>query len=72
MSSPDAAPCLDPAASQMGHGTRRKLGVFERHFPAARRAGNILNSRNPRKPSFTTGTGTRKSQRSPGHPVPPD
>jgi len=72
MSSPDAAHAWIHAASQMGHGTRRKLGFFERRFPAARRAGNILNSRNPRKPTFATGTGTGRSQCGPGHPVPPD
>jgi len=46
------------AASQIYHGTRRKLGFFEKHFPAARRAGNALTIRNPRKSSFATGTGT--------------
>tara|TARA_R100001126_G_C4877506_1_gene176994 strand:- start:1047 stop:1214 length:168 start_codon:yes stop_codon:yes gene_type:complete len=50
----------------MEHGTTRKLGFFERRFPAARRAGNTLNLRNPRKPTFATGTGTARSQCGPG------
>jgi len=54
------------AASQMEHGTRRKLGFLRGVFPPRRRAGNTLNSRNPRKPMFATGTGTTKSQCGPG------
>ena len=41
----------------MEHETRRKLGIFMMRFPAARRAGNVLTIRNPRKGTFQTGTG---------------
>jgi len=50
------------AASQTAHGTRRKLGISMMRFPAARRAGNALTIKNPRKPTFATGTGTAFSR----------
>ena len=46
------------AASQIYHGTRRKLGIFMKRFPEPAGPENGLNSRNPRKPIFATGTGT--------------
>tara|TARA_R100000426_G_scaffold73479_1_gene51281 strand:- start:97 stop:420 length:324 start_codon:yes stop_codon:yes gene_type:complete len=49
-------PGLQP--SQMEHETRRKLGFVDGVFPLRCRAGMILTTKNPRKQSFATGTGT--------------
>ena len=57
MSSPDAAPCLDPAASQMGHETRRKLGIFMKRFPAALQGRKRFNYKKPQKTNLCNGNG---------------
>tara|TARA_R100000322_G_scaffold155206_1_gene114276 strand:- start:118 stop:432 length:315 start_codon:yes stop_codon:yes gene_type:complete len=49
-------PGLQP--SQMEHETRRNLGFVDGVFPLRCRAGMILTTKNPRKQSFATGTGT--------------
>jgi len=51
MSSPDAAHAIITwihAASQMEHGTRRKLGLLRGVFPLRRLAGFPVMQKNPR------------------------